>query len=494
MLALACLSGGERVVTGDNAVAYFTTSIAVVAGLCLAFGILYLFVGVRRPSDRTVNVLFAFFALAYGGAIMAARASYLASTLDGFAAANRASTLFAAIGFSLFAWFVAAYTGVRPRRLLWIISGAFAIIGFASIFFPDLVVDVSGGVETVAFPWGETVLMVQQETAALVPLLIVGVLTMVAYIVAADIQMFRRGDRGDATVLAVGVGWFAFTIIEEILVLVGGFDAVFLSDFGFLGFVLAMGLQMVNSAIETEAELRDYQSNLATMVRERSLQLEEAQAQLLAQAEEQATVAERSRLARELHDVITQLLFSINLMAGSLPRLWRRDPGMAERSTDELQRLTHGALSEMRTLLRELRPHTIIESDLPTLVTHLSDGLAARHDIPATVHAEMTGSLPPDVHLAIYRITQEALNNVAKHANSSRLAVVLTGTESQVNLSVVDDGYGFDTVDIPRGSMGLGIMRERADEIGAELAVSSEPDVGTTVELSWHARTIVEQT
>lgn len=474
--------------------AYFTTSIAVVSGLCLAFGILYLFISVRRPMHRSIPLLFALFSLAYAGAIITARTSYLADTLESFAAASRASTVFAAIGFSLLTWFVAEYTGVRPRVLLGAITGVFAIVGFAAVLFPDLVVDVSGGVDLIVFPWGETVSMAQEGTAALLPLFIVGVLTMIGYIVVADIRMFRTGDRGEATVLAVGIGWFILTMVEEILVLAGVFDAVVLSDLGFLGFVLAMGLQMVNSAIGTEAELLDYQRNLTAMVRERSVQLEDAQAQLLAQAEEQATATERSRMARELHDVITQLLFSINLVAGSLPQLWRRDPEMAERSTAELQRFTRGALAEMRTLLRELRPHTITETDLAMLITHLSDGLAARHDIPATVHTEMTGSLPGDVHLAIYRIAQETLANVAKHANASSLAVDLTGTESRVNLSVVDDGYGFDTVDIPSGSMGLDIMRERAEEIGAELLISSEPDIGTTVELSWRAQAIVEQT
>jgi signal transduction histidine kinase len=106
----------------------------------------------------------------------------------------------------------------------------------------------------------------------------------------------------------------------------------------------------------------------------------------------------------------------------------------------------------------------------------------------------MTGSLPPAVHLAIYRIAQEALTNVAKHANASSLEVDVTGTDQRVNLTVVDDGYGFEIVDIPAGSMGLDIMKERADEIGAEFTISSEADIGTTVQLNWHAHTIVEQT
>jgi signal transduction histidine kinase len=225
------------------------------------------------------------------------------------------------------------------------------------------------------------------------------------------------------------------------------------------------------------------------MVEERSAQLKEAQELLLVQAEQQAAIAERSRLARELHDVVTQILFSINLVASSLPQLWERDPAMARRSTAELQRFTRGALGEMRTLLRELRPQTIVDADLALLITHLSDGLAARHDIPTTVHAEMEGSLPPDVHVAIYRIAQETLSNIAKHAQASSLDVTLVGTASLVDLTIVDDGYGFDVANIRTGAMGLDIMRERAEEIGAVLTVSSQLGIGTEVAVVWRAST-----
>jgi signal transduction histidine kinase len=471
-------------------VPYFTTSIAVVSGLCLAFGILYLFIGVRRPSQRALNLLFGFFALAYGGAIMTARAAFMSETIGQFAVATRISTVIAATGFSLLIWFVAVYTGVRPNALLWTITGAFAIVGLAGITTPDLVINVAEGVGSITLPWGETVLMVREGTAPLETLLLLALLVSIAYIVVADIRQFRRGDRGEAIVLAIAIGWFIFTIVEENLVLLGVIDFVFLSDFGFLGFVVAMGFEMVNRAIDTESELTDYKANLEEMVEGRSIQLEEAQRQLLAQAEEEATATERNRLARELHDVITQLLFSINLVAGSLARLWRKDPEMAERSTAELQRLTRGALSEMRTLLRELRPYTITTTELPTLVTQLSEGLAARHDIPAEVHMEMSGSLPPDVHIAMYRIAQEAMNNIARHANASSLVVDLTGTELHIILRIIDDGYGFDNAVTSQGGMGIDIMQERADEVGAHLVVSSEQDIGTTVEVTWTAEKV----
>lgn len=464
---------------------YFTTSIAIVAGLCFAFGVLYLFIGLRRQADKALNILFGLFALAYGAAILTARTSFMAQSLDRHASAVRVSTVFAAAGFSLLIWFVAAYTRTQPRVFLGLVTAVFAVVGLAAIFAPDLVINVTGGIETVTLPWGETVMMGQRDDAALIALLQAALLTSIVYIVLADIRQFRRGERRAAIVLAIGIGWFIFTIVEESLVELDVIDFVFLSDFGFLGFVVAMGLQMVNRAIDTEEELLDHQNNLEEKIAQRTSELEAAQSQLVAQTEEQATIAERSRLARELHDVITQLLFSINLVAASLPKLWNNDPEMAERSTLELQRLTRGALAEMRTLLRELRPHTIADADLGVLVGHLSDGLSARLDIPATVKANMDGSVPPDVHLAVYRIAQEALNNVAKHANASSLTVELAGTDSHIHLSVVDDGYGFDESGLPTESMGLDIMRERADEIGADLAVSSTQDIGTTVEVTW---------
>jgi signal transduction histidine kinase len=144
----------------------------------------------------------------------------------------------------------------------------------------------------------------------------------------------------------------------------------------------------------------------------------------------------------------------------------------------------------MRTLLRELRPHTIADTDLVTLVTHLGQGLEARHDMPVEVRADITGTMPPEVHMALYRIVQEAMNNIAKHANASSVKVNLAGTESRADLSVADDGYGFDTADIAAGgSMGIDIMTERARDIGAELRISSELDIGTAVAVTWPSPT-----
>ena len=473
--------------------AYFTTSIAVASGVCLGTGALFLFIGLRRPADRVRNMLFSLFALAYAGAIMTARIGYLADTPAEFYSVIRVSTVFASIGFGSLLWFVAEYTGVRPRLLLWTLTGVFAVIGLASAFRAESAFDINGPVDVVTLPWGETLLMAQGGDGSLFTVSVFSQLAMLAYVVGAAVSQFRRSSRQDASAIAIGLLWFFFTLVEENLVLLGVVDFVVLADFGFFGFVLAIGLALANEAIATETELLDLRSSLEEQVEQRTALLTEAQALLVASAEQGAAAAERSRLARDLHDVVTQLLFSINLIAGSLPRLWKSDPATAERTTVELQRLARGALAEMRTLLRELRPDAISGADLGMLVTQLSEGLAARHDIPVTVHTDIAQELPSEVHMALYRIAQEALNNVAKHANASSLVVDLTGSNGQVSLSVTDDGVGFEPINGRSGAMGLEIMRERADEIGADLAIVGGADAGTSVNVRWESRTRAEQ-
>ncbi len=221
------------------------------------------------------------------------------------------------------------------------------------------------------------------------------------------------------------------------------------------------------------------------MVNERTVELEAAQAQLLAQAQETAIADERGHIARDLHDVVSQILFSINLIAISLPRLWKRDPGMAERSTNELQRLTRGALAEMRILLRELRPHTIAEAELVTLLTQLCQSISARHDIMVDIQVCSECNLPPEVHVTLYRIAQEATTNITKHAEASHLDVSLEQDEYEVRMAVTDDGKGFNIKEVPSENMGLGIMQERADAIGADLIINSRPGAGTKIAVTW---------
>jgi PAS domain S-box-containing protein len=208
-------------------------------------------------------------------------------------------------------------------------------------------------------------------------------------------------------------------------------------------------------------------------------------ARLRDQVEQAAIAAERSRLARDLHDAVTQTLFSASLIAESLPRIWQRYPEETERGLQELRQLTRGALAEMRTLLLELRPAALTEKPLGELLRNLTDATNSRTRVPITLNAREDGSLPANVQVVIYRLAQEALNNIAKHAKASSVTVDLECQSARVALDIRDDGCGFDLGAIPAGHLGIGIMRERADAIGAELQISSHPGQGTEIVVRW---------
>lgn len=203
------------------------------------------------------------------------------------------------------------------------------------------------------------------------------------------------------------------------------------------------------------------------------------------QVEQSAVAAERSRLARDLHDAVTQTLFSTSLIAEVLPRLWDRDPEIALQKVEELRQLTRGALAEMRTLLMELRPSALQDADLVELLKQLAAAVTGRARLPVTVEIEGDRLLPPDVRVAFYRIAQEALNNVSKHSQARSAAVRLRLTDAQATLVIKDNGRGFDIANVPTSHLGLTIMRERAEAIGAEIAINSRHGRGTEVEVFW---------
>lgn len=215
---------------------------------------------------------------------------------------------------------------------------------------------------------------------------------------------------------------------------------------------------------------------------------------------EAVAAAERDRLARDLHDSVTQALFSATLVAEVLPQVWERDPERALQGVVELGHLSRGALSEMRTLLLELRPSALVQSDLDSLLRQLTTAITSRVNILSSVEVEPLPPLPPAVHLAFYRVAQEALHNVVKHAHATRVGVTLAASppfsldqdgdwQGQVRLEVCDDGLGFDLEQAGAGRLGLGIMRERADGIGATLSIDSRPGQGTVVRLLWEEKT-----
>jgi len=246
---------------------------------------------------------------------------------------------------------------------------------------------------------------------------------------------------------------------------------------------------------ELNAFDQDDLTTLQTMADQIGVAVENAR--LFTQAERSAAAAERSRLARDLHDAVTQTLFSASLIAEVLPRIWERHPDEGRRRLDELRELTRGALAEMRTLLLELRPSALVEARLTDLLHQIAESITGRARVPVTVEVEGECDLPVEAKVALYRIAHEALNNVAKHAGASQATVSLRCAPpfippagggdrgGAVELRISDDGRGFDPEGIPPESLGLGIMRERAEAIGAALDIDSEVGHGTQVVVVW---------
>jgi len=209
-------------------------------------------------------------------------------------------------------------------------------------------------------------------------------------------------------------------------------------------------------------------------------------ARLYQQAEQLAVMRERERLARELHDSVTQSLYSLTLLAEAGQRLART--GDLERAKGYLARLGEigqQALKEMRLLVYELRPLALRRDGLVGALQRRLDAVETRAGVETRLLIEGEVELPELIEEELYRIAQEALNNALKHAAPTSVTVCIRAASECMELEVVDDGRGFDPKDVGgKGGMGLVSMRERAEKLGGSLTILSIPDEGTSVKIS----------
>lgn len=203
------------------------------------------------------------------------------------------------------------------------------------------------------------------------------------------------------------------------------------------------------------------------------------------QAAELAASGERANLARELHDSVTQALFSMGLTTRSLEMLLDTDPLAARQKLTDLRELQRDALAEMRTLIFELRPASLEQDGLLQAIRAHAAAVQGRTGLVVEVNCPVDElpRAPLDVEEAVYRIAQEALHNVVKHANARAARISLTREGQRLTLRVEDDGTGFDPDRLPRGHLGLHGMRQRADRAGGKLSFSSRLGKGTQVQV-----------
>ena len=202
---------------------------------------------------------------------------------------------------------------------------------------------------------------------------------------------------------------------------------------------------------------------------------------LLRDRQQLAVVEERNRLARELHDSVKQQMFALTMLMGSA-QLEVDDQSEAKRILGEAERIVSSAQQEMSALIQALRPVALTNKDLAVALRELCRDWEQRNRIVCGVTVPETLTMAPEAEQQVFRVAQEALANVAKHARASRVGVTLSYLDDQVVLDVRDDGSGL--AGDRDGGFGLTVMRQRMDGVGGSLAVESEPGAGTAISAS----------
>jgi signal transduction histidine kinase len=202
---------------------------------------------------------------------------------------------------------------------------------------------------------------------------------------------------------------------------------------------------------------------------------------LYAEAQGQAAIEERQRLARELHDSVSQALYGIGLGARTARTLISQDPAKAVAPVEYVLQLAEAGLTEMRALIFELRPESLEAEGLIAAIEKQAASLHARHRI--TVNATLCDEpvVPLPIKEAVYRIVQEGLHNVIKHARATEVDLTLECDDVAIRFDIRDNGVGFDAASEYPGHLGLQSMRERAARLGGHVTIESAPRSGSRI-------------
>jgi signal transduction histidine kinase len=269
-----------------------------------------------------------------------------------------------------------------------------------------------------------------------------------------------------------------FTVVMSIFILSG-----FGLDVGLplvLVYTVVYFLLAAFIAIIREAET----ARQASLKQQTELKIAHQQLQVYTeQAEELAVLQERNRVARSLHDSVTQTLFTLNLSAESVRILIDRDILKAKKQLDEMQDLAKSALFEMRSLIFELRPTAAMEVGLVPALRQHAIILNRQHGLKVLLLIPEEPEISKKQAQQLFRITQEALNNVVKHAQTDKATVQIIEEPQRLKLIIEDQGKGFTPIEvnIKGKNIGLSSMRERAEMIGGTLLIDSKPGEGTRV-------------
>jgi signal transduction histidine kinase len=264
-------------------------------------------------------------------------------------------------------------------------------------------------------------------------------------------------------------------------------EKVFLNGRSWIGVPLIVKSKVIGMLSLVHNEPNYYQPQALNLVQTFANQVAIAidNAHLYQQAQETAAIAERARLARELHDSVTQALYSAGLYAdATCLALSSGKTDVAAENVRQLRSLVEEAMSDMRLLVFELHPPILEETGLVGALQARLEAVEARSGLETAFRVERERRLPLSIEAQLYRVAQEALNNVIKHAQAKQVIVHLQFNEERFCLTIQDDGIGFDLETVGRsGGLGLRGIKERVQQIGGDLTLETAPGKGTTLRI-----------
>ncbi|MDF2387721.1 sensor histidine kinase [Nostoc ellipsosporum NOK] len=439
--------------------------LSVCAGICLYVGLLHLLIGFQRLQPA-LHVWFGLSSLLACGYILALMVMCKATNIEDYILARKGVAFFGFIFASCLVWFVAIYTNFQPVRLILALNSIYLICILSNFFSPaGIAYSHISRLSNFSLPWGELITYPEGKTNPLIGFQLLGLTSATIFMFYACYYQYQRGEKQAALSLSISVAILIAIIQHDRLVDLQAIKSIYLAEFGFLSFVLVMSLYLAGELFQV-VKLRQ---QLLESERLRKMAVEE----------------ERNRLARELHDSVSQTLFSVASIAEALPRVWQRHPETAKQGLEELAQMAQGALAEMRNLLIELRPSSLAGQSLGKLLQQLTQAIQDRAKIQISTTVVGDQPLSEEVKLVFCRVTQEALTNTIKHAKATQISVSLHSNLQQIALRIRDNGCGFNLKDIPSGHFGIQIMRERAELIGASFNLDSHPGKGTEILLIW---------
>lgn len=448
----------------------------MVTAACVTMGLIHLRTGLRRKAGAAYLLfsLNAFVVATYSVFELAlthagSPAHYLARLrwLDIMAGAQVVTT----------AAFVWAFFGVGRRWLAWLASGVTCVAVIADLLpVPKLVFLQLNGIRSVPTFGGDAYVLADGVRNPWNAVFYVGVLLLVVFVADASAALWRRGARRRAAVVGGSITFFVLAAgVQASAVDSGVLRTPYLVSFAYLAILIAMGAELSDDllrAAQLAQELRESEQRLVLAAKT----AQDLAGRLIGAHEE-----ERTRLARALHDGLSQ---SMALLAVELEMVGQKPPAAASEITtrmNELSAQVKALSADVHRLSYGLHPAKLEQLGLTSAITGYCREMQQAHQLAVRCETNNVSRwLPPEVALCLYRVTQEALQNVVKHSGAKSASVELAAADGEIRLNVTDDGTGFDVGVVTKG-LGLVSMRERVRLVNGQIHWRTQPGKGTRV-------------